>query len=111
MSADMLAAFDEWFAEHGAALAIPMTVVSCPADSIRLMFSGLTDAIEVIVQRHDITVSVTNEGKWQNLSVVLECGPEPVANGIVCGLCNPVDRVICPQCLGIYRAKPSKPHK
>jgi len=38
MFADMLAAFGEWFVEHGAALAIPMTVVSRSADSIRLMF-------------------------------------------------------------------------
>ena len=56
-------------------LAIPMTVVSRPADSIRLMFCGLTDAIEIIVAGHEIAVSVAYEGKCRALLVDFECGP------------------------------------
>jgi hypothetical protein len=96
MPADILEAFDEWFSKHNSSLAIPMTIVARAPGSIRLTFNGRVDAIEVIVLADEIVVTVQHEGHCWDILASFEVAPTGVADGVVCGLCDPSNRAVYP---------------
>jgi hypothetical protein len=97
MVIDMLTAFDEWLAEHGETLAIPMTVVALAPGSIRLRFIGIIACIEVMVLlQGEIVVIITNEDICWDILAEFECAPTVVTGGVECGHGDPDDRQVYP---------------
>ncbi len=89
MATYMLAAFDEWISANNGRLAIPMTVVARASGSIRARFVGVISAIEVVVVRDEIMVSVEHDGGCCDILADFESSPVMVTGGVVCGLCDP----------------------
>lgn len=106
---EMLTAFEDWLNEYGNTLAVPLKVVERKPESIRLNFVGLTPMIEVVVARQEIAVAVIYEGQCWDLLVVFESAPLAVADGIVCGLCDPDKRVVYPTRASLYCAHMFQP--
>jgi hypothetical protein len=96
MVMDMLTAFDEWLAEHGETLAIPMTVVARAPASIRLRFIGIVACIEVLVLQGEIVVIVTHEDIGWDILAEFECASAAVLGGVVAGHGEPDDRQVYP---------------
>jgi hypothetical protein len=96
MVMDMLTAFDEWLAEHGETLAIPMTVVARAPASIRLRFDGIIDCIEVLVLQCEIVVIVTHEDVGWDILAEFECASVTALGGVLAGHGDPDDRQVYP---------------
>ncbi len=96
MSGDMVTTFDEWIAANNSSLAIPLTMVARAPGSIRLTFDGIIEAIEMIVVRGEIVVSVEHDGVCYDILADFECAPVKVAGGVVCGLCDSDHRKVYP---------------
>jgi len=84
---DVLIGFVKWFNENGWKLAVPMLIKARAEGSLRFGFVGLTDALEVIVYGHGLSVTVTHEGECWDVLLDLDFVPESVAGGVVCKLC------------------------
>jgi hypothetical protein len=96
MAPEMLAAFDEWLAERGETLTIPMTVVARAPGSIRLTFAAIIDAVEVLILSNEIVVTVGHDERCWDILAEFECVPLVVPGGVTCSHCDPADRVIYP---------------
>jgi hypothetical protein len=76
MLTDVLAAFDDWLDRHGTTLALPVTIIERDLDMIRLGFTGITKAIEVVVVRNEVSIVVEHDGiNWDTLAW-FDCAPK-----------------------------------
>lgn len=96
MVANMLIAFEEWLAERGETLAIPMTVVARAPASIRLRFVGIIACIEVLVLHGEIVVIVTHEDIGWGLLAEFEFASVAALGGLVASYGDPDDRQVYP---------------
>ena len=84
-------------------LAIPLVIGKWKDEYLEFAFTGITPAISVTLDAWNLCVQVEWEGTNWDVILDLDTEPQSVDGGVVCGWCEPEDRIIFPSEVELWR--------